>query len=47
MLLMTGLSAIPFDLFNQPPTPDVKRAAANRAALARYSLDLLNETSHS
>lgn len=40
LLLMTGLSTVPFDLFNAPMTPGIQRTAADRAAIARYALDL-------
>jgi hypothetical protein len=43
-LLMSGLSAIPFDLFEAPLTEDVKRIAADRARIARYCLDMLDAT---
>jgi|tagenome__1003787_1003787.scaffolds.fasta_scaffold20895387_2 hypothetical protein len=45
LLVMTGLSALPFDLFEAPITPETQRIAADRATLARYSLDLLEQTS--
>ncbi|HVL03396.1 MAG TPA: hypothetical protein VM386_03045, partial [Acidimicrobiales bacterium] len=41
LLLMTGLSTVPFDLFNDPMTPETQRIAADRAAVARYALDLV------
>jgi hypothetical protein len=44
LLLMTGLSAVPFDLFNAPMTPEIRRTAADRAAVARYALDLVDAT---
>ena len=44
LLLMTGLSTVPFDLFNAPMTPEVRRTAADRAAVARYALDLVDAT---
>jgi hypothetical protein len=40
LLLMTGLSALPFDLFDRPVDEDTLRIAADRAELARYALDL-------
>jgi hypothetical protein len=40
LLLMTGLSALPFDLFEQPADEATLRIAADRAELARYALDL-------
>ncbi len=44
LLMMTGLSALPFDLFEGPVDERTMRMAADRAAIARYSLDLLDET---
>ena len=41
LLLMTGLSTVPFDLFNGPMTPEIERIAADRAVVARYTLDLV------
>ena len=41
MLLMSGLSALPFDMFDAPLTDAVRRIAADRAEIARYCLDLL------
>jgi hypothetical protein len=43
-LLMTGLSTVPFDLFEAPMTDDVRRIAADRALIARYCLDRLDAT---
>jgi hypothetical protein len=44
LLLMTGLSTVPFDLFNASMTPKIQRTAAERAAVARYALDLVDTT---
>jgi thiamine kinase-like enzyme len=44
MMVMTGLSTVPFDLFDAPLTPETQRIAADRAELARYALDLLDAT---
>ncbi|HUR23625.1 MAG TPA: phosphotransferase [Acidimicrobiales bacterium] len=44
LLLMTGLSTAPFDLFDAPITSEVQRTAADRAAVARYALDLVDAT---
>jgi hypothetical protein len=44
LLLMTGLSTVPFDLFNAPMTPEVQQIAVDRAAVARYALDLVDAT---
>jgi Phosphotransferase enzyme family len=43
--LMTGLSTVPFDLFEAPMTDETRRIAADRAVIARYSLDALEATS--
>jgi hypothetical protein len=45
LLLMSGLSAVPFDLFDGPVDERTTRIAADRAALARFSLDLLAASS--
>jgi hypothetical protein len=44
LLIMTGLSAAPFDLFEGPVNEDTMRQAADRAEVARYALDLLEST---
>jgi hypothetical protein len=44
LLLMTGLSAVPFDLFDGPVDERTTRIAADRAELARFSLDLVAAT---
>jgi hypothetical protein len=44
LLIMTGLSTVPVDLFEVPITPETQRIAADRAMLARYALDLLEST---
>jgi len=44
LLIMTGLSAVPFDLFEGPITPETLRIAADRAELARHALDLVEGT---
>ncbi len=44
LLVMTGLSAVPFDLFDGPIDERTMRIAADRAKLARYALDLLEST---
>jgi hypothetical protein len=43
-LLMTGLSAVPVDLFEAPATDEVRRVADDRALIARYCLDKLDAT---
>ena len=45
LLIMTGLSAAPFDLFEGPVNEETIRIAADRADLARYALELLDTTS--
>jgi hypothetical protein len=45
LLLMTGLSTVPVDLFEAPITPETQRIAADRATVARYAVDLLDATS--
>ncbi len=42
LLIMTGLSTVPFDLFEGPIDERTMRIAADRAAIARYALDLLD-----
>jgi hypothetical protein len=44
-LLMTGLSTVPFDLFEAPMTEAIARVAADRALIARYCLERLDATS--
>ena len=44
LLVMTGLSALPFDLFDRPVDDHTLRLAADRAQLARYALDLVEST---
>ena len=43
-MLFTGLSTLPFEQLDQEPTPELHRVAAERAAIARFSLDLLDAT---
>ncbi len=44
MLLFTGLSAIPFELLEGAPTEEKVRVARERAAAARFMLDLADTT---
>jgi hypothetical protein len=44
LLIFTGLSCIPFEHFEAAPTTELHRIAAERAAIARFSLDLLDST---
>jgi hypothetical protein len=45
VLIFTGFSALPFELLESEPTPELHRVAAHRAAIARFSVDLLDATS--
>jgi hypothetical protein len=44
LMIFTGLSTLPFEHLESPPTPELHRLAAERAVIARFSLDLLDET---
>lgn len=44
LLIFTGLSTIPFEHLEAPPSPELTALAADRAAISRYSLDLLGAT---
>ncbi len=44
LMIFTGLSTLPFELLEAEPTPELHRVAAQRAAIARFSLDLLERT---
>jgi len=44
LVTFTGLSTLPFEHLDSPPTPELHRIAAERAAIARFSLDLLDKT---
>jgi len=44
LLIFTGLSALPFDLLEDDVTPELEAAAADRAELARFCLDLVDTT---
>lgn len=44
LMLFTGLSTLPFEHLAAAPTPVLHRVAAERAAIARFSLDLLDAT---
>jgi hypothetical protein len=44
MLIFSGLSAIPVEHLDAEPTPDLHRIAAERAAAARFMLDLVDAT---
>jgi hypothetical protein len=45
LFLFTGLSTVPFELMETTPPPELAAVAAERAAVTRFSLDLLDETS--
>ena len=45
MLLFSGLSSMPFEHLDSPPSPELEFLAADRAALATYCLDLVESTS--
>ena len=42
MLIFSGMSAIPVEHLASPPTPELHRIAAERAAAARFMLDLVD-----
>ena len=44
LFLFTGLSTLPFELLDSPPTPAMHDIAAERARIACFSLDLLDAT---
>ena len=44
LLIFSGLSAIPFEVLDAEPTDELRAMAASRAAIARYSLDLVDQT---
>jgi hypothetical protein len=44
LMLFTGLSTPPLEHLGTPPTPALHQIAAERAAIARFSLDLLDAT---
>jgi hypothetical protein len=44
MLEFSGLSAIPFELLDGPPSPEAVRIARERALAARFILDLVDAT---
>lgn len=45
LMTFTGLSCLPFEHLGKELTPPLRRLAAERAAVARFSLDLLERTS--
>ena len=44
MLMMSGLSALPVELLDQPPSPALEAQVADRAAIARFCLDRVSDT---
>jgi hypothetical protein len=44
MLIFSGLSALPVELLEAPDSPELRALLASRAAMAAYSLDLLEST---
>lgn len=42
--IFTALSTIPFEHLGQDPTPELAQLAGERATIARFSLDLLDDT---
>ena len=44
LLIFSGLSALPFEVLDQEPTDALRAMAATRAAIARHSLDLVDQT---
>jgi hypothetical protein len=44
MLLMSGLSALPVELLDQPPSTALAAQVADRAAIARFCLDRVEQT---
>jgi hypothetical protein len=45
MLMMTGLSTVPTELLDQPPSTALEAQVADRAAIARFCLDRVEATS--
>ena len=44
LMIFTGLSTLPFEHLGTPPSPELARLARERAAIARFSLDLVDTT---
>ncbi len=44
LLVFSGLSALPFEFLDRPPDEALHRTAQDRAAIARFSLDLVDAT---
>ncbi len=45
LMVFSGLSTLPLEYLEQEPTPELHAVAAERAAIARFALDLLDATS--
>ncbi len=45
LLIFTGLSTLPMEFLDAPPTPELVQMSQERAAIARCSLDLIDATS--
>jgi hypothetical protein len=45
MLMMSGLSALPVELLDQPPSTALEAQVADRATIARFCLDRVEQTS--
>jgi hypothetical protein len=45
MLMMSGLSSLPVELLDQPPSTALEAQVADRAAIARFCLDRVKATS--
>lgn len=43
-MLYTGLSTLPFEHLGSEPTPALNQLVADRAAIARFCIDLLDAT---
>ncbi len=44
LMLFTGLSTLPLEHLDEEPTPELRRVVAQRADIARFSLDLCDAT---
>ena len=44
MLIYSGLTTVPFELLDAPITPELEAIALERAAIARFCLDLVDRT---
>lgn len=44
LMIFTGLAVVPFEHLQKQPTPELRAIAAERAAIARFALDLLDAT---